>query len=681
MYLHQDLSANAEYRILWADRVHKHMFNNGALTTTAWNNRINSIATIVDQTIIAESARWGDAKVATPLTKANWLTAQNYLLSSYVPQRGPIVLAQLRADNLYPTLDAPTISPFGSYQNSGVEAVIGGQAGNTIYYMADGSDPRAVGGAVKAGALTYVASTTTDTLIPFSATGWKYLANGTDQGTAWRAPGFDDSAWSTGTAELGYGDGDEASVVPSQPSGSRYATTYFRRTFTATNLNQITNLVLRVEYDDAAIVYINGNFAGLAGNIAQGAAYNYYTNSAIEDTTVDIQIPPSLLVNGTNTVAVEIHQANATSSDISMNLSLTATRSTTGTPLFLTGNGVRPLKVRSYNTGTWSAMADATFLLNTEPASTANLAITEIMYHPADPTTAEINAAVLQGFVPGSDDFEYLELTNIGTKYVDLEGVYLYGPIDFDFTGALTGRTLAPGARVLIVAKKSAFEIRYGTALPVAGSYKGNLDNAGEALAIYTPGDSAIRSFTYSDLAPWPTAADGAGYSLVRKLPNGNLLADSDATNWRTSVALNGNPGTTDASLFAGWKSVNTITDNNADPDGDGLNNTLEYALGGSNATMDTARGPSVAITPITISAVTNNYLTFTFTRRAGADDVTYTVEGSDLATSWDPAATVLFAVAPGAGGTETVIYRSVNPYPEVGVTKKFYRVKATVAP
>lgn len=682
LYTHQDLSANIEYRMRWADRIHKHMFNGGALTTTAWQNRINSIATIVDQTIIAESARWGDAKVATPLTKANWLTAQNYLLNTYVPQRGPIVLSQLRADNLYPALDAPTVSPFGGYQNSGVEAVLSAPGGGTIYYMGDGSDPREVGGAIKAGAQIYTAATTTDVLVPVSATGWKYLSDGTDQGAAWRTPGFNDSAWTTGTAELGYGDGDEATVVPSQPSGSRYATTYFRRTFTAADVNQISNLVVRVEYDDAFIVYINGNFAALGGNIAQNAGYNYYTGNAIEDTTVDVQISPSLLVNGTNTIAVEIHQANNTSSDISMNCSLTATRTSTATPLYLTGNGVRPLRVRAYNAGTWSALADATFLLNTEPASTVNLAITEVMYNPAAPTIAEQNTAVATlGAAVSADDFEYIEFTNIGSKHVDLDGVYLYGPIEFNFTGAATGRILAPGARVLIASKKSAFEIRYGTALPVAGSYKGNLDNAGEDIGLFTPGDGVIRSFVYDDIGPWPTGADGQGYSLVRKLPDGNLAGDGNAANWRTSVTLNGNPGTTDAPLFAGWKAANGVSSNTADSDGDGLSNTLEYALGGSNASMDSAKAPVLAMASLSIGGIPNNYLTFTFTRRAGADDTTYVIEAGDVGGAWNTNSTVLHSVTPAAGGNETVVFRTVNPYPEPGMTSKSYRLKVTVAP
>ena len=59
---------------------------------------------------------------------------------------------------------------------------------------------------------------------------WKYLANGSNQGTAWRASAFNDATWLAGNAQLGYGDGDEATVVSFGPSSTaKYITTYFRK--------------------------------------------------------------------------------------------------------------------------------------------------------------------------------------------------------------------------------------------------------------------------------------------------------------------------------------------------------------------------------------------------------------------------------------------------------------------
>jgi hypothetical protein len=87
---------------------------------------------------------------------------------------------------------------------------------------------------------TNVASATTPaasqtTAVTFISTGssWKYLDNGTDQGTAWRATAFDDSTWKSGNAELGYGDGDETTIVSFGPNAAaKYITTYFRKSFT-----------------------------------------------------------------------------------------------------------------------------------------------------------------------------------------------------------------------------------------------------------------------------------------------------------------------------------------------------------------------------------------------------------------------------------------------------------------
>src|SRR5436190_664240 len=102
------------------------------------------------------------------------------------------------------------------------------------------------------------------TLIPSNSV-WKYLDNGTDQGTAWRGISFDDSLWASGPAELGYGDDTEtpprpeATVLQYGPdAANKYTNYYFRRYFTVTNASSVSNLIIRLMRDDGAVVYING---------------------------------------------------------------------------------------------------------------------------------------------------------------------------------------------------------------------------------------------------------------------------------------------------------------------------------------------------------------------------------------------------------------------------------------
>src|SRR5215213_5630271 len=87
------------------------------------------------------------------------------------------------------------------------------------------------------------------TLVPTGAA-WKYLDNGSDQGTAWRATSFSDLTWPSGTAQLGYGDGDEATTVSFGPdSNNKFITTYFRRAFSVANPSLFNGLTLRLMRD------------------------------------------------------------------------------------------------------------------------------------------------------------------------------------------------------------------------------------------------------------------------------------------------------------------------------------------------------------------------------------------------------------------------------------------------
>jgi hypothetical protein len=152
---------------------------------------------------------------------------------------------------------------------------------------------------------------------------WKYLDNGTDQGTAWRGTTFNDGAWSSGRAQLGYGDGDETTVVSYGPNAnSKYITTYFRRTFTVANAAEYSALNLWLLRDDGAVVYLNGTEIYRAG--MAGGAVDYTTRAnATADNAVDrTSVGVNGLVSGNNVLAVEIHQAAPDSSDISFDFEL-----------------------------------------------------------------------------------------------------------------------------------------------------------------------------------------------------------------------------------------------------------------------------------------------------------------------------------------------------------------------
>jgi CotH kinase protein/Lamin Tail Domain/Chitobiase/beta-hexosaminidase C-terminal domain/PA14 domain len=626
MFLHQDLLGNTEYRMRWADRIHRHMFNDGALTPSAWQNRVNKLAAFVEPSIIAESARWGDAGLysnSIPYTKQDWIGAQNRVLD-YLTPRNPVVLAQLRADNLYPDIDAPTLSPYGGHQPNGAVVSVQGPVGATLHYMADGSDPRAVGGALQTGALVYTTNTTSEALIPFSAGGWKYQADGSDLGSAWRTDGFNDNSWPIGTAELGYGDGDEATTIPivdidpSEGGIQKPATYYFRRSFTAANVSQITNLALKVEYDDAFAVYLNGVL--IDGNLPLDPAHDYYPGgNSVEDVISNSSISPALLRNGVNTICVEIHQLNNTSSDVSMNLSLDAIRASTVTPLILTGIGERTLRFRARSGSTWSALAESTYQIGTALPTAADLVISEISCFPQFPNSAA----------------EFIELLNTSpTTTLDLGGAQFTEGFDFTFPG---NTNLPPGSRILVVKDVAAFELLYGTGKPIAGIFKNNtgLAKTGERLRLEAADGSPLLDFTYATNFPWPASASGRSMVLIN--PSDPAAPES----WRPGATPTGNPGVSDSISRTPGQSL------------------LEYTLGETQPAFDSTSG------------------NFSVTRRLGADAATFRPEWSTDLNSWSTQSLSLTAETPDAAGNSTLQWK-LNPAP---ADKAFLRLKVVGKP
>lgn len=165
---------------------------------------------------------------------------------------------------------------------------------------------------------------------------WSYLDDGSDQAAAWTAPAFEESGWRTGLAQLGYGDGDEVTLIRSNRSdGTRIVTTYFRRAFSANNVADVTNLTVQLIRDDGAIGYLNG-VELFRNNMPTGAvSYTNFSATVVtdEDVLQEFAVNHALLTEGANMLAIEVHQANLTSSDVSFDLALLARRANSTNPV------------------------------------------------------------------------------------------------------------------------------------------------------------------------------------------------------------------------------------------------------------------------------------------------------------------------------------------------------------
>ncbi len=158
---------------------------------------------------------------------------------------------------------------------------------------------------------------------------WHFLDDGTDPGATWMASAFAETvAWKTGPAQLGYGDADEATLINSGPSGAYFITTYFRKKFVVANPANFDQAAIRLLRDDGAIVYLNGvelfrdNMPADPITALTPATTSIAT--AAENTRIVHRFNPALLLTGENIIAVEIHQASATSTDVSFDLELLA---------------------------------------------------------------------------------------------------------------------------------------------------------------------------------------------------------------------------------------------------------------------------------------------------------------------------------------------------------------------
>ncbi|MBN2523287.1 MAG: CotH kinase family protein [Bacteroidales bacterium] len=167
-WLHYKLTQNPEYRMNFIDRAYYLFEENGELTPERSAERMTERIQEVEEAIVAESARWGDAQQGEdpPLTKADWDIEVNTLLDGFFPYRTDIVIQQLKEAGLYSDLTPPGITISGTtpineyYFLAGEEevAIANPNGTGTLYYTTNGRDPRAIGGEVSPDAITVEAS-------------------------------------------------------------------------------------------------------------------------------------------------------------------------------------------------------------------------------------------------------------------------------------------------------------------------------------------------------------------------------------------------------------------------------------------------------------------------------------------------------------------------------------------
>ncbi|HEX2750621.1 MAG TPA: Ig-like domain-containing protein, partial [Verrucomicrobiales bacterium] len=265
-----------------------------------------------------------------------------------------------------------------------------------------------------------VAGTTTDDVIPYGSTVvpsvWKYLDDGSDQGVAWRATSFNDAAWKSGGAELGYGNADEVTVVednatPGYNAGdtNRFATTYFRRSFDIANKFEIASASVSLIFDDGVILFLNGSELARTSTMPTVAAnpnppFDFFTNaSAGNNATESFTLPVASLLDGPNQFAAELHQTTAASSDISFNLRLRLTRNT---PASLLANDTDPDAGTTLTISSNTNPSHGTLLLNPNGTFTYTPAVgylgpDSFTYRCTDGTLLSAPATVNLTVVPG----------------------------------------------------------------------------------------------------------------------------------------------------------------------------------------------------------------------------------------------------------------------------------------
>ena len=485
-----------------------------------------------------------------------------FIMKWFVEERTAWMDEQLRA----PIVATPTPGPI----EAGTQVSFVGPAGAQLYYTTDGTDPdeplliTETENLIGAGNAVSYHVPTSSTLID-ACEGFRpddpdlcFINREYNEGA-------NGEIWKQGTLGLGFDAGaafDDFISTDIGADANGANSVYLRIPFEVSERQGqiVENLKLDVQYDDGFAAYIwqrslrSPNEAARSNAPGTGrkfpirplvfdaaATADRSDADAVGFETFDISSVKNNLEPGTNYLVIQLLNSDANMDDLlfDVRLNMEWIREEINPDVIryegpITVNDSTEFFVRGFNEndGSWTKGLRARYTIGVP-----EVAVTEINYNPYPPTAAELEAFPALT----SNDFEFIEIKNIGQTESSLAGMRFENGLDYVFGDV----SIPAGGYGLLVKNEAAFELRYGDQLNILGQYSSSLSDAGERISLHNIGGELITEFSYDDNDLFSEAADGAGATLYPI----DLTADLDKYyNWTHSTEFGGSPGRESAS-------------------------------------------------------------------------------------------------------------------------------------
>ena len=484
-----------DFKQLFMDKVHCRLDNNGILSPPIIDSMWMAIYATLGNSVVAESARWGDAKRdSLPYTlNAEYLTEQNRLRTAYFPFRADTVKLQMvNAGFLDLSVQPVDYSQYGGQIPTSFQlSLTNPNSSGTLYYTIDGTDPRAPGGGISSSAMVYSAPISLIGVVEVNA---RVLFNGNWSAACPKTFYTPQDYSGLVINEIHY-DPNDSITATDTIAGNNYEFIELKNTSTTDIHLHGINLQGGVNYKfNDFIVLAPGQFFVLAENeerfqekygfLADGQFKGKLDNGGAQLELID--------PFGNLTDVVDYDDGNGWPTEpdqgvVSLGLKL-------------------PSILDNSNEDNW-AVQSVPFTPEQENEFDADhdahpFHLNELQYHTRD----SINGAI----VIDDDEFEFIELKNTSNVALDISHYFFSRGIEYRFPL----NTIIPANDFIVIARDSTlFHARYGQASD--GVYDGKLSNSGEEIWLHDINGYLIDAISYTDDLPWDSEADGSGYSLA----------------------------------------------------------------------------------------------------------------------------------------------------------------------